>query len=107
MLLLCIKSKPLTIFVYFRVESNIPLQDMDDTTILSELEAQGEEVMRQWTSLLSTRQTLQRTSNSNTINNNVNGGLVTNNNEPANELGCVLKTYILLLTFNCFSTNCG
>nr|XP_034186812.1 uncharacterized protein LOC117607338 isoform X3 [Osmia lignaria] len=70
-----------------RVESNTALQDMDDATILSELEAQGEEVMRQWTSLLGTCQMLQQTNNSNTVNNNVNGGSTNNNNQPANEIG--------------------
>ncbi|XP_076663733.1 uncharacterized protein LOC143366500 isoform X3 [Andrena cerasifolii] len=70
-----------------RVEANMPLQDMDDATILSELEAQGEEVMRQWTSLLGTCQTLQQTNNSNTLNNNVNSGSTNNNNQQANEIG--------------------
>ncbi|XP_043263025.1 uncharacterized protein LOC122403531 isoform X2 [Colletes gigas] len=70
-----------------RVDSNTALQDMDDATILSELEAQGEEVMRQWTSLLGTCQTLQQTNNSNTINNNVNNGSANNNNQSTNEIG--------------------
>ncbi|XP_017762503.1 PREDICTED: uncharacterized protein LOC108552458 isoform X3 [Eufriesea mexicana] len=70
-----------------RAETCTALQDMDNATILSELEAQGEEVMRQWTSLLSTCQTLQETNNSNTINNNVNSGSANNNNQPANEIG--------------------
>lgn len=80
--------------MYFRVDSNTALQDMDDATILSELEAQGEEVMRQWTSLLGTCQTLQQTNNSNTINNNVNSGPANNNNQPTNEIGCVFKTFV-------------
>ncbi|XP_012149480.2 uncharacterized protein LOC100878688 isoform X2 [Megachile rotundata] len=70
-----------------QVESNTALQDMDDATILSELEAQGEEVMRQWTSLLGTCQMLQQTNNSNTVNNNVNGGSTNNNDQSANEIG--------------------
>lgn len=74
-----------------QVESNTSLQDMDDATILSELEAQGEEVMRQWTSLLGTCQMLQQTNNSNTVNNNVNGGSTNNNNQPANEIGALIK----------------
>ncbi|XP_061942672.1 uncharacterized protein LOC108000374 isoform X5 [Apis cerana] len=68
-----------------RVETGTALQDMDNATILSELEAQGEDVMRQWSSLLS--QTLQQTNNSNTINNNVNAGSANNNNQPANDIG--------------------
>ncbi|KAK9307662.1 hypothetical protein QLX08_002074 [Tetragonisca angustula] len=70
-----------------RVETSKPLQDMDNATILSELEAQGEEVMRQWSSLLNTCQSLQQTNDSNTINNNVNDGSANNNNQPANEIG--------------------
>ncbi|XP_053989513.1 serine-rich adhesin for platelets isoform X2 [Hylaeus volcanicus] len=70
-----------------RVESTTALQDMDDAVILSELEAQGEEVMRQWTSLLGTCQTLQQTNNSNTINNNVNSGSANNNNPSTNDIG--------------------
>ncbi|XP_076230979.1 uncharacterized protein LOC143189077 isoform X4 [Calliopsis andreniformis] len=70
-----------------RVVSNIPLQDMDDATILSELEGQSEEVMRQWTSLLGTRQTLRQTSTSNMVNNNVINGAVINNNQAGNEKG--------------------
>ncbi|XP_031775235.1 uncharacterized protein LOC100863864 isoform X6 [Apis florea] len=68
-----------------RAETGTALQDMDNATILSELEAQGEDVMRQWSSLLS--QTLQQTNNSNTINNNVNAGSANNNNQPANDIG--------------------
>lgn len=71
------------------METGTALQDMDNATILSELEAQGEDVMRQWSSLLS--QTLQQTNNSNTINNNVNAGSANNNNQPANDIGCVFK----------------
>ncbi|CAK9807315.1 hypothetical protein ANTPLA_LOCUS5324 [Anthophora plagiata] len=70
-----------------RVETSTALQDMDNATILSELEAKGEEVMRQWTSLLGTCQTLQHTNNSNTINNNTNAGSANNNNQPGNEIG--------------------
>ncbi|XP_006561400.1 uncharacterized protein LOC726021 isoform X8 [Apis mellifera] len=69
-----------------RADTGTALQDMDNATILSELEAQGEDVMRQWSSLLS--QTLQQqTNNSNTINNNVNAGSANNNNQPANDIG--------------------
>ncbi|XP_076752745.1 uncharacterized protein LOC143424515 isoform X3 [Xylocopa sonorina] len=71
----------------YRVETGTALQDMDNATILSELEAKGEEMMRQWTSLLGTHHTLQQTNNSNTINNNVNNGSANNNNQPANEIG--------------------
>ena len=85
--------------MYFRVETSKPLQDMDNATILSELEAQGEEVMRQWSSLLNTCQSLQQTNDSNTINNNVNDGSANNNNQPANEIGCVLKVFMPLLKF--------
>ncbi|XP_060813100.1 uncharacterized protein LOC132905629 isoform X3 [Bombus pascuorum] len=70
-----------------RMETGTALQDMDNATILSELEAQGEEVMRQWSSLLNTCQTLQETNDSNTINNNVNSGSTNNNIQPANEIG--------------------
>lgn len=85
----------------------MPLQDMDDATILSELEAQGEEVMRQWTSLLGTCQTLQQTNNSNTLNNNVNTGSTNNNNQQANEIGCVLKIFLIPLEHNRFGTDHG
>ncbi|CAK9821571.1 hypothetical protein ANTRET_LOCUS277 [Anthophora retusa] len=74
-----------------RVETSTALQDMDNATILSELEAKGEEVMRQWTSLLGTCQTLQHTNNSNTINNNTNAGSANNNNQPGNEIGALIK----------------
>ncbi|XP_017795867.1 PREDICTED: putative mediator of RNA polymerase II transcription subunit 26 isoform X2 [Habropoda laboriosa] len=75
-----------------RVETSTALQDMDNATILSELEAKGEEVMRQWTSLLGTCQTQQHTTNnSNTINNNVNAGSGNNNNQPGNEIGALIK----------------
>ncbi|XP_015434554.1 PREDICTED: uncharacterized protein LOC107190283 isoform X2 [Dufourea novaeangliae] len=70
-----------------RVASTAALQDMDDATILSELEAQGEQVMRQWSSLLGACQTLQQTNNSNTVNNNLNGESANNNNQAANEMG--------------------
>lgn len=73
-----------------RADTGTALQDMDNATILSELEAQGEDVMRQWSSLLS--QTLQQqTNNSNTINNNVNAGSANNNNQPANDIGALIK----------------
>nr|XP_031842163.1 uncharacterized protein LOC116431209 isoform X3 [Nomia melanderi] len=70
-----------------RMEPTTALQDMDDATILSELEAQGEHVMRRWSSLLGACQTLQQTNNTNTINNNVNGESANNNNQTANEMG--------------------
>lgn len=95
----CIKRDMLNIILHFRMETGTALQDMDNATILSELEAQGEEVMRQWSSLLNTCQTLQETNDSNTINNNVNSGSANNNNQPANEIGCVFKAFISLSKF--------
>lgn len=86
------------LFVHFRADTGTALQDMDNATILSELEAQGEDVMRQWSSLLS--QTLQQqTNNSNTINNNVNAGSANNNNQPANDIGCVFKILYSFIRF--------
>lgn len=82
--------------LYFRTEPTTALQDMDDTTILSELEAQGEHVMRRWSSLLGACQTLQQTNNTNTINNNVNGESANNNNQTANEMGCVFQFSMFL-----------
>lgn len=72
----------------FRLDSSPALHAMDDVTILSELEAQGEEVMREWSSLLGTQQ--QRESNANLANNNVNCSINNNNNLPANESGYVV-----------------
>ncbi|KAI4487021.1 hypothetical protein M0802_012121 [Mischocyttarus mexicanus] len=73
-----------------RLDSNPALHELDDATILSELEAQGEEVMRQWTSLLGTTQlTQQQTSNSNTVNNNINNSISNNNNHSSTESGRV------------------
>ncbi|XP_066603280.1 serine-rich adhesin for platelets isoform X2 [Prorops nasuta] len=59
-----------------RIDSNPALHELDDATIISELEAQGEEVMRQWTSLLGT----QPQHNANTNNNNINNAIFNNNN---------------------------
>ncbi|XP_017888425.1 uncharacterized protein LOC108629948 isoform X4 [Ceratina calcarata] len=70
-----------------RGDTGKALQDMDNATILSELEAQGQEVMRQWSTLLGTCQELQQNDESNTINNNVNGESTNNNNQPASETG--------------------
>lgn len=73
-----------------RLDSNPALHELDDATILSELEQQGEEVMRQWTSLLGTAQPMQQhTANSNTVNNNINNSNSNNNNHSSTESGCV------------------
>ncbi|RLU16962.1 hypothetical protein DMN91_011031 [Ooceraea biroi] len=70
-----------------RLNSNPALHELDDATIISELEAQGEEVMRQWSSLLSTAH-MQEEANSNTANNNsVNSGTGNNNNQTTTESG--------------------
>ncbi|KAK2576942.1 hypothetical protein KPH14_005558 [Odynerus spinipes] len=75
---------------HHRLDSNPALHELDDATILSELEAQGEEVMRQWTSLLGTTQpTQQQTTNSNTVNNNINNSTSNNNNHSTTESGIV------------------
>ncbi|KAI4479402.1 hypothetical protein M0804_011187 [Polistes exclamans] len=77
---------------FLRLDSNPALHELDDATILSELEAQGEEVMRQWTSLLGTTQpTQQQTSNSNTVNNNINNSISNNNNHSTTESGALVK----------------
>ncbi|XP_057338738.1 uncharacterized protein LOC130676489 isoform X2 [Microplitis mediator] len=60
-----------------RFESSPAIHEMDDATILSELEAQGEEVMREWSSLLGTHPQI---SNSNLTNNN----LISSNNNNIN-----------------------
>ncbi|XP_035740412.1 putative mediator of RNA polymerase II transcription subunit 26 isoform X2 [Vespa mandarinia] len=71
-----------------RLDSNPALHELDDATILSELEQQGEEVMRQWTSLLGTAQPMQQQSaNSNTVNNNINNSTSNNNNHSSTESG--------------------
>ncbi|XP_029178814.1 ras guanine nucleotide exchange factor P isoform X3 [Nylanderia fulva] len=70
-----------------RLNSNTALHDLDDATIISELEAQGEEVMRQWSSLLNTAH-MQEDANSNSANNNfVNNTTSGNNNNQAIESG--------------------
>ncbi|XP_029668566.1 homeobox protein prospero isoform X2 [Formica exsecta] len=70
-----------------RLNSNTALHDLDDATIISELEAQGEEVMRQWSSLLSTAH-MQDEANSNSANNNsVNNAVGNNNNQATIESG--------------------
>ncbi|KAL6431136.1 hypothetical protein ACFW04_007101 [Cataglyphis niger] len=70
-----------------RLNSNTALHDLDDATIISELEAQGEEVMRQWSSLLSTAH-MQDEVNSNSANNNsVNNAVGNNNNQTTIESG--------------------
>ncbi|XP_044011488.1 M-phase inducer phosphatase isoform X3 [Aphidius gifuensis] len=61
-----------------RLDSNPAIHALDDSTILSELEAQSEQVMREWSSLLGTQQP-----NTNLTNNNFNSV----NNVPANESG--------------------
>lgn len=60
---------------------------------VGELEhSQRDIVMRDWQNLFSrlgARQSVQQTNNTNTINNNVNGESTNNNNQAANEMGCV------------------
>ncbi|XP_036149602.1 uncharacterized protein LOC105837460 isoform X2 [Monomorium pharaonis] len=69
-----------------RLNSNPALHELDDATIISELEAQGEEVMRQWSSLLNTAH--MEDANSNSANNNsVNSATGNNNNQAATETG--------------------
>ncbi|XP_070157325.1 serine-rich adhesin for platelets isoform X7 [Polyergus mexicanus] len=69
-----------------RLNSNTALHDLDDATIISELEAQGEEVMRQWSSLLSTAH-MQDEANSNSANNNSINAVGNNNNQATIESG--------------------
>ncbi|XP_020282955.1 uncharacterized protein LOC109854357 isoform X3 [Pseudomyrmex gracilis] len=70
-----------------RLNSNPALHELDDATIISELEAQGEEVMRQWSSLLSTAH-MQEEANSNCANNNsINSTAGINNNQANSESG--------------------
>ncbi|XP_032665116.1 putative uncharacterized protein DDB_G0282129 isoform X3 [Odontomachus brunneus] len=69
-----------------RLSSNTALHELDDATIISELEAQGEEMVRQWSSLLSTAH-MQEHANFNSTNNNLNGGGSNNNNQAAVESG--------------------
>lgn len=64
------------------------MQDLDDATSLLELEIQGQEVMKEWNTLLG--QSHQALSNS--TNNNINVGL---NNNQNTDSGCV---YSLLST---------
>lgn len=73
--------------IIFRIDSNPALHELDDATILSELEAQGEEVMREWSCLLGAHIPIQQT-HSNTNNNNVNANN-NNNHNAATESGCV------------------
>ncbi|XP_012285930.1 uncharacterized protein LOC105702722 isoform X2 [Orussus abietinus] len=68
-----------------RLDSNPALQDLDEATILSELEAQGEEVMREWSSLLGAHQTPERPNSNATNNNNITSGI--NNNHAVSESG--------------------
>lgn len=76
---------------HHRLDSNPALHELDDATILSELEAQGEEVMRQWTSLLGTTPSTQpQTTNSNTVNNNINNSTSNNNNHSTTESGALV-----------------
>ncbi|XP_048512607.1 putative uncharacterized protein DDB_G0277255 isoform X2 [Athalia rosae] len=63
-----------------RLDSNPALHELDDATILSELEAQGEEVMREWSCLLGAHHPIQQ-SNANSNNNNLNAN--NNNNHNA------------------------
>ncbi|XP_014474267.1 PREDICTED: uncharacterized protein LOC106744215 isoform X2 [Dinoponera quadriceps] len=67
-----------------RLNSNPALHELDDATIISELEAQGEEMVRQWSSLLSTAHMQEQ---ANSTNNNINGGTGNNNNQTAAESG--------------------
>ncbi|XP_011305655.1 uncharacterized protein [Fopius arisanus] len=67
-----------------RLESNPALHELDDATIISELEAQGEQVMREWSSLLGT---VEQNSNSNLANNNVSINPNNNNNPATTESG--------------------
>ncbi|XP_011068455.1 PREDICTED: uncharacterized protein LOC105154549 isoform X2 [Acromyrmex echinatior] len=67
-----------------RLNSNPALHELDDATIISELEAQGEEVMRQWSSLLNTAHMEEVNSNS-ANNNSINSGNI--NNQAATESG--------------------
>ncbi|XP_071639874.1 uncharacterized protein [Temnothorax longispinosus] len=69
-----------------RLNSNPALHELDDATIISELEAQGEEVMRQWSSLLNTAHMEEANSNS-ANNNSVNSATGNNNNQAATESG--------------------
>ncbi|XP_076646472.1 uncharacterized protein LOC143355510 isoform X3 [Halictus rubicundus] len=70
-----------------RMEATAAMQDTDDPPVLSNMVAQGEHVMRRWSSLLGACQSVQQTNNTNTINNNVNGESANNNNQAANEMG--------------------
>ncbi|XP_015589706.1 uncharacterized protein LOC107265132 isoform X3 [Cephus cinctus] len=69
-----------------RLDSNPALHEMDDATIFSELEAQGEEVMREWSSLLGAHPTQQQQPNTNSNNNNLNAS-INNNNHTTTESG--------------------
>ncbi|XP_012217000.2 serine-rich adhesin for platelets isoform X3 [Linepithema humile] len=68
-----------------RLNSNPALHELDDATIISELEAQGEEVMRQWSSLLSTAHMQEEANSAN--NNSVNSTPGNNNNQTTTESG--------------------
>ncbi|XP_074104571.1 uncharacterized protein LOC141531009 isoform X3 [Cotesia typhae] len=72
-----------------RFESSPAIHEMDDATILSELEAQGEEVMREWSSLLGTHPQI---SNSNLTNNNLVPSNNININQQISESGKVKTT---------------
>lgn len=78
----------------FRLNSNTALHDLDDATIISELEAQGEEVMRQWSSLLSTTHMQEEANTAN--NNSVNSGTGNNNNQATTESGYVFAFFAIL-----------
>ncbi|XP_011638642.1 uncharacterized protein LOC105428190 isoform X3 [Pogonomyrmex barbatus] len=69
-----------------RLNSNPALHELDDATIISELEAQGEEVMRQWSSLLNTAHMEEANSNS-ANNNSINSATGNNNNQTITESG--------------------
>lgn len=69
------------------------MHELDDATIISELEAQGEEVMRQWSSLLNTAHMEEANS---TNNNSINSTTGNNNNQAATESGCVLTFFAIL-----------
>jgi len=71
------------------------LHELDDATIISELETQGEEVMRQWSSLLNTAHMEEANSNS-ANNNSINSTTGNNNNQAITESGCVFAFFATL-----------
>lgn len=65
------------------------MHDEDDVNELLDLEAQSEEVMREWSSLIGVHH-----ANSNSTNNNANSGI--NNNNPTTESGYVEFSILIL-----------